>query len=101
MKASCIRHLIAKTSLGFLGVCVLWYHLKYNRSVSFDNNNSSRSLRDTLDNFNNFFQDWTKKSSWKIRRTRRTMLPGDPNFPNYEKRNADDYATFGFKNSPI
>ncbi|XP_050086612.1 uncharacterized protein LOC126571825 [Anopheles aquasalis] len=46
--------------------------------------------------------DWTRKGGWRVIRSREAVVPGDPGYPNYPKRESpSDYAARGFKQSPI
>lgn len=47
-------------------------------------------------------QDWTKKSGWRVYHGRERVVPGDPGFPKLSDRSKfSDYASRGFKDSPI
>uniref|UniRef100_A0ABD2XEJ4 NADH dehydrogenase [ubiquinone] 1 beta subcomplex subunit 6 n=1 Tax=Trichogramma kaykai TaxID=54128 RepID=A0ABD2XEJ4_9HYME len=77
MKAQVIRHLIAKCTMGLLFTYSVHYYFKYNAG------------------------DWTRKGGWKVTSNRPAMAPGDPDFPNFKDTKPNEYATFGFENSPI
>lgn len=71
------RHVITKTAMASVGVMYVIYYFKYRGS------------------------DWTTKSGLKVNMSRPVVYPGQPGYPNFETKQDDDYASYGFKNSPI
>ncbi|XP_011496200.1 PREDICTED: uncharacterized protein LOC105360889 [Ceratosolen solmsi marchali] len=71
------RHCIAKMGMLILGIYCAHYYMKYNRG------------------------NWTSKKGWKLTSSSIALYPGDPDFPNMKEKKPQDYATFGFENSPI
>lgn len=52
--------------------------------------------------FHLLFQDWEKKSGWRVYHSRERVVPGDPGYPKLSDRTRfDQYATKGFEHSPI
>ncbi|XP_014282471.1 uncharacterized protein ND-B17 [Halyomorpha halys] len=46
--------------------------------------------------------DWTRKGGWRVVPNRPGLVPGEPGFPYVSERTVpSDYASRGFKNSPI
>ncbi|KAK0168271.1 hypothetical protein PV327_002095 [Microctonus hyperodae] len=71
------RHLISKTFFLYIGISWCTYYFKYNAS------------------------DWTRLSGLKVTTSRPRLLPGDPGYPNFHRKKDNEYATFGFLDSPI
>lgn len=76
-RAADYRYITGK--LGLIGVGILCghYYFKYNGN------------------------DWTKKGGWRVHKSKPLVLPGQAGFPYRSGFKPDDYATQGFKKSPI
>ncbi|XP_063995118.1 NADH dehydrogenase [ubiquinone] 1 beta subcomplex subunit 6 [Diachasmimorpha longicaudata] len=72
-----VRHLISTAAFGMIGMWTIIYYFKYNES------------------------DWTRKSGWKVGMSRKKLFPNDPEWPNYETKQDNEYASYGFTKSPI
>ncbi|XP_035908473.1 uncharacterized protein LOC118510584 [Anopheles stephensi] len=76
--AHAIRFWTGKIALSAFVVLSTAYYFKYNQN------------------------DWTRKGGWRVIHSREAVVPGDPGYPNFPKRDsAADYAARGFKQSPI
>ncbi|XP_014218492.1 uncharacterized protein LOC111642901 [Copidosoma floridanum] len=76
-KAIITRHVIGKGGFLIASIYSTWYYFKYNAG------------------------DWTRKGGWKVTYNRIPTYPGDPGYPNFKEKTAQEFATFGFENSPI
>jgi NADH dehydrogenase (ubiquinone) 1 beta subcomplex subunit 6 len=46
--------------------------------------------------------DWTRKGGWRVISSRKAVVPGDAGYPRLSERSSPaDYASHGFKESPI
>ncbi|XP_011311395.1 NADH dehydrogenase [ubiquinone] 1 beta subcomplex subunit 6 [Fopius arisanus] len=72
-----IRHMISSAAFTMIGIWGAIYYFKYNQS------------------------DWTRKSGFKVGISRKKLFPNDPEWPNYETKKDNEYASYGFTNSPI
>ncbi|XP_053976520.1 uncharacterized protein LOC128875168 [Hylaeus volcanicus] len=72
-----IRGVTGRLLMGIAGIYCAWYYFKYNTA------------------------QWTRVSGWRIIKPRPTLFVGDKDFPNYEVKTPQQYATRGFENSPI
>ncbi|XP_018324737.2 uncharacterized protein LOC108736705 [Agrilus planipennis] len=45
--------------------------------------------------------DWTYKGGWKVMHSRKSVLPGDPNWPEVSDKKPNEYADFGFSKNTL
>ncbi|KPJ16462.1 hypothetical protein RR48_05541 [Papilio machaon] len=77
-RAADYRYITGKLGLIAFGILGIHYYFKYNTN------------------------DWTRKGGWRVLKTKPMVLPGQPGFPYKSDRHVPaDYASRGFKSSPI
>ncbi|KAK2720335.1 NADH dehydrogenase [ubiquinone] 1 beta subcomplex subunit 6-like [Artemia franciscana] len=69
------RNMFTKIVLGMAFLEFAYYYLKYEK------------------------QNWTSLQGWHVYDTRPRILPGEPGYPNFTKKQPNDYYDKGFKNS--
>ncbi|KAL3269408.1 hypothetical protein HHI36_008478 [Cryptolaemus montrouzieri] len=73
-RALIIRYFSGKAIMGLLGVYYFTYYFKYNA------------------------HDWTRKGGWNVYTSRKSVLPGDPGYPQLsDKTKPSDYSSRGFE----
>ena len=73
-----VRNIIGRSIIGIFVIYGSWYYLKYNHAT------------------------WMRQSGWRIMSSRPRVYPGTKDFPNFKApMKPNEYATFGFENSPI
>ncbi|KAK7866421.1 hypothetical protein R5R35_008948 [Gryllus longicercus] len=77
-RAQIARYATGKVLITLFGAYALTYYFKYNAN------------------------DWTRRGGWRVLTSSKSVLPGDSRFPKEPDRVLpSDYASRGFKNSPI
>ncbi|XP_046422628.1 uncharacterized protein LOC124180830 [Neodiprion fabricii] len=73
-----VRFMTGKFFIGVGLTYATYYYFKYNQNT------------------------WMRKSGWRVIHSRKPVLPGDPGYPQVSDRTKpSDYASRGFKDSPI
>ncbi|XP_046979743.1 uncharacterized protein LOC124545011 [Schistocerca americana] len=77
-RAQIARYVTGKVFISLFAIYATTYYFKYNAN------------------------DWTRKGGWRVLVSRKRVVPGDPEYPKLSDRQVPaDYASRGFKNSPI